>query len=500
MSIAGERDNAVVIRVVYDGPPMAGKTTSVAALAQKLGGHMETPAEIDGRTLYFDWLDYTGGLFEGRAIRCQIVTVPGQGSLASRRRLLLESGDAVVFVAEGTRNGLAQSRTYLNSLRSVLRKRDGVPVGIVLQANRRDSPDAVDLSDLREELSLVDPATALVESVATTGTGVREAFVLAVRLALDRVRERAHLAHPPSRQLAAESADELMTALEESEQGALALAASSLAQSPLDDAASEFRPDAESATETQAREASSPADRRSDNVVPLLPNSALPSGMIWPPVEGRVMLHEATVEGFSEPCNENGWQMTSGSGWTVHSPAEACFDSVQVGRAALLDWARAHSARSGLFAQRRCIVLAEDGLGHYRLWQCVGAAETMLDRLMADLEKDPESVSALLIDIARQLVRGTNSEYSGLPLDLASIAARTGQRYFAGLMPYPFDADGCPAEDQSLVDRFATELAAAKPQLLEMREALREQFANYCRGREPEAAYAVVGHYLESLV
>src|SRR5262245_19461841 len=102
MAVLSLSKDALVIRVVYDGPPMAGKTTSVRSLAGKLGSDVKAPEEVECRTLYFDWLDYTGGLFEGRRIRCQIVSAPGQATLASRRRRLLETADVVVFVSDST--------------------------------------------------------------------------------------------------------------------------------------------------------------------------------------------------------------------------------------------------------------------------------------------------------------------------------------------------------------------------------------------------------------
>src|SRR6202000_2744267 len=110
------RNGTVVIRVVYDGAPMAGKTTSVRALGAGLGAAVTSPAQIGGRTLYFDWLDYTGGLFEGRRIRCQIVSVPGQATLAPRRRRLIESADAVVFVGDSSPAGFISDRGYLSGL------------------------------------------------------------------------------------------------------------------------------------------------------------------------------------------------------------------------------------------------------------------------------------------------------------------------------------------------------------------------------------------------
>jgi hypothetical protein len=79
MAILDTDANEIVIRVVYDGPPEAGKTTSMRALAGSLSQTTVTPAEdANGRTLWFDWMEYVGGRYEGSRIRCQIVSVPGQ--------------------------------------------------------------------------------------------------------------------------------------------------------------------------------------------------------------------------------------------------------------------------------------------------------------------------------------------------------------------------------------------------------------------------------------
>ena len=73
----------LVLRVVYDGPPFSGKTTTVRTLADRLGVAVETPEEERGRTLFYDWADYVGGLYDGRKIHCEIITVPGQRELAA---------------------------------------------------------------------------------------------------------------------------------------------------------------------------------------------------------------------------------------------------------------------------------------------------------------------------------------------------------------------------------------------------------------------------------
>lgn len=89
MPIIDDERGVLVLRVVYDGPPRSGKTTTLRTLAASLSAGMVTPEERDGRTLYFDWVDYIGGIFEGRKIRCQIVSVPGQTELAARRKHIL---------------------------------------------------------------------------------------------------------------------------------------------------------------------------------------------------------------------------------------------------------------------------------------------------------------------------------------------------------------------------------------------------------------------------
>ena len=50
MACIDPRTDAIVIRIVYDGAPLAGKTTSVRALGERLGAGVVTPAEVEGRT------------------------------------------------------------------------------------------------------------------------------------------------------------------------------------------------------------------------------------------------------------------------------------------------------------------------------------------------------------------------------------------------------------------------------------------------------------------
>src|SRR5262249_2624696 len=147
-----EKRGLVAIGVVYDGPPRAGKTTSVRALATMLGRQARTPEEADGRTVYFDWMVYVGGSFDDRQIRCQAMTVPGQGGGWERRQRLVDLADVVIFVGDTSPEGWPDSLERLGSLRAVLDARRGPPVAVVFQANKRDIEGAIPVEAMRSEL------------------------------------------------------------------------------------------------------------------------------------------------------------------------------------------------------------------------------------------------------------------------------------------------------------------------------------------------------------
>lgn len=173
------------LRIVVDGASTAGKTTTARALGEHLGRPVLTPEEAAGRTLLFDWLDHTGGRTEGRAIRTQVVAVPGH--LPHLRARLLVTADVVLFVADTSARGLPETVAALAQVRELLAAIPSPRPDLLVQANKRDAPDAAPMGEVRRSLGLGDDEL-VVETVATTGTGVRQSYVYAVRLGLRHVR------------------------------------------------------------------------------------------------------------------------------------------------------------------------------------------------------------------------------------------------------------------------------------------------------------------------
>ncbi len=449
MAVLDPTQDTVVIRVVYDGPAYAGKTTSVRALAKGFGVKSNSPAEIEGRTLYFDWMEYTGGMFEGRQIRCQVISVPGQTVLASRRRHLLQSADVVVFVGDSSAQAQSTTVSYLKGLSSVLEQTDGPPIGIIFQANKRDHADAIPIDKLKNALDTLNLRVAVIESIATQGLGIREGFVFAVRLALDRVRELMQTRALQTMRPTVDSAQELLNELKQVEGESLTLAAQTgLHQTRLSDLAPKAIVSTSGSALEEAVRGSNmtvAAPAASNNpyldAPPRLPASTLPSGMIWPPVDGRLILHDVTSKPFHlKRDDSDDWIGESDGMWKIHSLKAAFFENLDQGREVLIKWARMHAECTHLISEHRCIVLADDGHGRFRLWQIVRASPSLRDEFLSSLPGGPYAIATLLTSLPRQMAqaaeRWSHAAFR-LPLKLENVGTEITGGRFVGRMPDP---------------------------------------------------------------
>src|SRR5690606_33580465 len=149
-------------KIVYYGPGMSGKTTSLASVHASLKpshrGEMISLATEGDRTLYFDFLPVHMGKVQELDVRLQLYTVPGQVFYGATRRLVLEGADGVVFVADSQRDARERNQESLSDLRENLR-RFGTPLEelpFVIQYNKRDLPNCMSLEELRQDLNTLE--------------------------------------------------------------------------------------------------------------------------------------------------------------------------------------------------------------------------------------------------------------------------------------------------------------------------------------------------------
>ncbi|MER3462482.1 Mutual gliding-motility protein MglA [Calidithermus terrae] len=179
-------------KIVYYGPGMSGKTTNLkwvfGQIPDTRRGDMVSLATEDERTLFFDFLPVDLGEVKGFKTRFHLYTVPGQVFYNASRKLILRGVDGIVFVADSAPNRLRANAESFRNLRENLAEygltMDEVP--IVLQANKRDLPDALPVEMVQ---MVIDPDKkySMFEAVASTGVGVFETLKAVSRLVLSRV-------------------------------------------------------------------------------------------------------------------------------------------------------------------------------------------------------------------------------------------------------------------------------------------------------------------------
>lgn len=188
----------VVVRILYDGLGLAGKTQSLRCVRDSFptrSGRLYVPEENSaGRTLYFDWLEIDAGHIafdrgasnEVHPLRVELLTVPGQSVYAQRRYTLLHSADALIVVVDSTPDGLNRGAFGMRFLRAAFDSFEGVAPPLLIQANKQDLPTAVRAPGVRSTLGL-SPKDEVVETSARDGEGIRFAFVRAIQRARNHV-------------------------------------------------------------------------------------------------------------------------------------------------------------------------------------------------------------------------------------------------------------------------------------------------------------------------
>ncbi len=200
MSVVNTRDRTINTKIVYYGPGLGGKTSSLASVHQQLDPTGETPLvrlqTDEESTLFFDYLPLALGPFDGYRLKIQAFTVPGQVKYNLTRRYVLLGVDAVIFVADSSPSRLGDNLESLESLRGNLESNgiDPVSVPLVFQWNKRDLPDVTPIETLSSRLN--PELLPAFPTCAIRDLGTFDAFVAATRAMVDSVARRYHLSNP----------------------------------------------------------------------------------------------------------------------------------------------------------------------------------------------------------------------------------------------------------------------------------------------------------------
>ena len=170
----------LVFKIVYYGPGLGGKTTTLqhihATVKAEHRGKMVSLATPVDRTLYFDYLPIRLPRVRGMGVRLQLFTVPGQVYYNATRKLVLTGADGVVFVADSQRARIDANLETLENLRANLveHERSLSSVPHVFQYNKRDIAEVLPLTEL--DAMLNEHHAPSFGTVAIAGNGVYESL------------------------------------------------------------------------------------------------------------------------------------------------------------------------------------------------------------------------------------------------------------------------------------------------------------------------------------
>src|SRR6476620_6227807 len=166
----------LVFKVVYYGPGLSGKTTTLqhihATARPEHRGKMVSLATPVDRTLYFDFLPIRLPKVRGMGVRLQLFTVPGQVYYNATRKLVLTGADGLVFVSDSQARRVDANLETLENLQENLPDHGRALANVphVLHHNKRDLVDILPMGSLDE---MLNPHKApSFGTVATGGDGI----------------------------------------------------------------------------------------------------------------------------------------------------------------------------------------------------------------------------------------------------------------------------------------------------------------------------------------
>jgi hypothetical protein len=178
MALVNHDEREVQFKIVYCGPAFGGKTTNLhhihSRLEEQQRGELLSMATSTDRTVFFDYLPIDAVLIKGYHTKFQLYTVPGQVAYNATRQLVLRGADGLVFVADSSPERLEANVQALQTLEGNLVE-NGIKleeIPFVLQYNKRDVGEAVEVEHLELVLNQRRVRMPFFETVASEGVNV----------------------------------------------------------------------------------------------------------------------------------------------------------------------------------------------------------------------------------------------------------------------------------------------------------------------------------------
>jgi mutual gliding-motility protein MglA len=192
-----ELDRRMVLKLVYYGPALSGKTTNLLKLHDLLSsegrGDLMVLDTKDDRTIFFDLLPFFLVAPSGLKIKLKVYTVPGQVKHDATRKAVLQRCDGVAFIADSQTVEESNNSSSFGNLEKNLSivGLDVDTIPLVVQFNKRDLPGIMPEPDIRR---IWEPTgIPIYMASALNGPGVVETYKALLEKTYDYVDSRYYL-------------------------------------------------------------------------------------------------------------------------------------------------------------------------------------------------------------------------------------------------------------------------------------------------------------------
>jgi hypothetical protein len=190
-------EKRMVLKLVFYGPAMSGKTTNLLQLHELLvkegRGELMVLDTKDDRTIFFDLLPFFLVAPSGLKIKVKVYTVPGQVRHDATRKAVLQRADGVAFIADSQ---LSEKINNSNSFDNLERNLAMVGLDIdqiplVIQFNKRDLTEILPAAEIKRVWQ--PTGIPIFAASAIQGKGVLATFQKLLELTYSQIDKKFNL-------------------------------------------------------------------------------------------------------------------------------------------------------------------------------------------------------------------------------------------------------------------------------------------------------------------
>jgi len=183
-------DGALVFKLVYYGPSLSGKTTSINWLYEKEGIAVGELTSVKGGSDAKGSMSKFGGFFDRMTakigkINLQVWSVAGRKTHKDLRKVVLQGVDGIIFVWDAQRGVWKDNIESFNELITIL-SRDLLKIPLVIMLNKSDLPGTITNENIQQLLTKAKVSGEIMETSAINGKNVRKSFDICVRAVIER--------------------------------------------------------------------------------------------------------------------------------------------------------------------------------------------------------------------------------------------------------------------------------------------------------------------------